>query len=126
MTIRLGSIEPLVIKQNALQPGFFGIIEEVDENGVKTPVDLTGATITAIMYDKKTKAVKINSTVGISLEDQITNTGEFQYEFQVGDTDTPSEYIMEFKVTPDTGGEFYVPDENYDGFLFVTVKEVVV
>lgn len=86
-----------------LQPFYFVAIKDSNDD----PVDITGATIYCTMRaEDGTK--KINrQTIGITITDGAK--GEFEYEWQSGDTDTVGMYDIKFEVDPAAGGIFTEP-----------------
>jgi hypothetical protein len=102
------SVAKLELKRDDLQPIFY--VSHVDRND--DPVNLTGATIRCTMKDEEgTK--KINrQTAGITITDGAK--GEFQYQWQSGDTDTPGLYYIEFEIEPATGGKFTIPSNSFE------------
>ena len=79
-------IKELVLKRNDLQPYYFVTVKNADG----TAVNLTGCTITCTMELVKDGSLKISAqSTGISIAaDQVTNKGQFDYQWQSGDTDT--------------------------------------
>jgi len=96
-------IKLLTIKKNDLQPYYFAQVVDSDED----PVSLVDATIYCTM--KSTEGnIKINrQTAGIN----VTNpgNGNFEYQWQSGDTDTAGKYYIEFEINPLAGGKFTIP-----------------
>lgn len=93
-------VEDFYIKKDDRLPYYRAVIR--DYNGA---VDLDGATVVATMQNLSTSTNKF--------EDQPVNlasdvTGGIEYRWQVGDTDTPGEYGIEFKVST-ASGDFTVP-----------------
>ena len=99
------AIETLYITQHDLQPIYLASVQD-STGGV---VDITGATIRVNMSLNESTVLTINrSTAGISITG--ATSGEFQYTWQAGDTDTVGEYAIEFEITPLAGGKFTVPN----------------
>ena len=98
-------IKPLYLKQHDLQPAYTGQAFNYDG----TAHDLTGATITANMLNAATGVVKFSGAACL-----ITNAaaGEFEYQWQTGDTDAPGEYNIEFEINPTVGGKYTLPTDN--------------
>ena len=73
-------------------------------------IDLTGATIYCSMILASGGTAKINRrTTGIVIKNQTTNKGEFELQWQAGDTDTLGTFNIEFEINPPSGGKFTVP-----------------
>lgn len=90
----------------------------VDSTGAT--VDLTGATIVCSMKTTDGATLKINrQSTGITIYNQITNKGEFGYNWQAGDTDTSGSYYIEFEVNP---GKITYPNPK-DGKAKVVIKD---
>ena len=103
------SIETLYLKQNDLQPYYYGQVK--DAAGAVVPI--TGATIYCTMKHARTGALKINrQTAGITLDDE--ENGKFYYAWQAGDTDTVGKYYIEFEINPAAGGKFTMPAKPKD------------
>lgn len=90
----------LTITQYDLQPYY--IAQAKDSQGV---IDLTGAVVRCNMKNILDEVLKISrQTTGINVTDE-TN-GQFEYRWQDDDTDTVGEYLIEFEITPTSGGKF--------------------
>lgn len=107
-----------------------------DKSGNKQ--DLTGATIKCSMRLTGASSNKINAqTAGITIDaDQASNTGNFTYTFQAGETDTSCTdsdttatelkkrynlYQIEFEITLSGGTPFTVPADPRDPwFVLIT------
>ncbi|OHB72741.1 MAG: hypothetical protein A2W23_01255 [Planctomycetes bacterium RBG_16_43_13] len=112
------SIQTLHLTQYDLQPAY--PVKVIDSSGAA--IDLTGATIRCTMGSISVGALKINrQTTGIVIANQATNKGEFEYQWQTNDTDTPNSYYIEFEITPASGGKFTVPCHN-DGKAKVVIS----
>lgn len=95
------------IKRNDLQPYYYGKALSV----TGTAIDLTGATIRCTMYEADAGTLKINrQTTGVTITSAAS--GLFHYQWQSGDTDTTGTYLIEFEVTPQSGGKFTLPYDN--------------
>jgi hypothetical protein len=68
----------------------------MDENGVYTPVDLTGLTVKFKMTDYYGADVVVETVTGVSVIDALT--GKVQYDFQPADVDTAGDYFAWFMV----------------------------
>lgn len=109
----------LNLKQHDLQPYYYFKVEDAYNEAV----DLTGATIVCTMKNRSTGVLKINrQSAGIALADQDTDTGKAQYQWQSGDTDTVGNYIIEFEITPASGGKFTVPPDDTDDPAYVDIN----
>lgn len=104
------SIKKFNIKINNTNPAYFAKVLDSSNNGV----DLTGANILCTMKLKTGGAAKIDrQSAGIVIDpDQVANKGEFEYQWQSGDTDTVGIYNIEFEITLSGGGELTVPSNN--------------
>lgn len=117
------AIKTLYLVKNDLQPYYYITAKDAFGNAI----DLTGATIYCTMKNMDGGTVKISrQTTGIVIDpDQVNNKGQFRYEWQGGDTDTPSTedtsgaykdykdripYHIEFEVNPSAGGKFTLPN----------------
>lgn len=110
----------LNIKKYDMQPHYFAKL--VDMNGA---VDLTGASIVCTMKNQTTGNLKIDrQSAGIVIAaDQVANKGEFEYQWQAGDTDTCADFNIEFEITPSIGGKFTIPSNNTDNPAIVKINE---
>ena len=110
--------DTLYIKRNDLQPYYLAQARDSDD----AVIDLTGATIVFTMKvynsDGTTGTVKV-SRQSVSITD-ATN-GKCEYRWASADTDTAGNYIVEFEVTPASGGKFTIPNPRY-GKALVTVE----
>lgn len=98
-------IETLYLTQHDLQPYYH--VTLTDSSNVA--IDLSGATIRTNMRLTDSTVLTINrSTVGITISN--ATAGQFQYEWQVGETDTVGTYDIEFEITPTIGGKFTIPN----------------
>jgi hypothetical protein len=98
-------IEVLHLTQYDLQPVYS--VTVVDSSG--SVIDITGATIRTTMRLENSTTLAINrSTAGITLTD--ATAGQFEYQWQAGETDTPGSYDIEFEITPSAGGKFTLPN----------------
>lgn len=92
------------IKVNDLQPYYK--VKVVDSDG--NPVPLPGASIVCTMLARGGSSPKIDrQSTGINVTDE--DGGEFEYQWQNGDTDTVGLYDIEFEITPQSGGKFTIP-----------------
>ena len=103
-----------------LQPYYYAKV--VDNNG---GIDLSGASIVCSMKNLTDGTLKINrQSAGIVIDpDQVANIGQFKYEWQAGDTDTPDNYCIEFEITPAAGGKFTIPASNSESPALVNINE---
>lgn len=102
----------LTIKRNDLQPYYY--VTVTDDAG--TAINLTGASIVCNMKGRRTGALKIDrQSAGISITTPAS--GQFEYRWQSGDTDTAGEYYIEFEITPTTGGKFTIPAKSSDAMV---------
>lgn len=91
------------IKQGDTSPAIKAILTDSDGN----PIVLTGASVDFIMKDFN-NGVVLNTPMSI-----ITPLGgEVQYDWVLGDTDTPGTYYIEFKVTYDNGAVETFPNNS--------------
>lgn len=98
-------IETLYLTQHDLQPYYY--VTVTDSAG--GAIDLTGAEIRTNMRQQHSTVLTINrSTVGITVSD--ATAGQFQYEWQSGNTDSTGVYDIEFEITPSGSGKFTVPN----------------
>lgn len=97
------------IKRHDLQPYY-----RFDIPGAS---DLTGASYTCTMIDKKSGTKVIDrSGSGCVITDAAKTKCE--YRWQDGDTDAVGVYQIEFEITPQAGGKFTVPVK--PAFVLVT------
>ena len=98
-----GMISKKELTKGDLQPFYFVAVKDSNDD----PVDITGATIYCTMRaEDGTK--KINrQTTGITITDGAK--GEFQYEWQSGDTDTVGQYDIKFEIDPAAADIFTIP-----------------
>lgn len=97
------STKILYIKKNDLQPYYY--VKAKHSDG--TVIDLTDATIYCTMKEVN-GSIKIDrQTTGINITDE--DSGEFEYRWQNGDTDTLALYNIEFEINPSLGGKFTLP-----------------
>jgi len=99
----MGKIAEFYIKQNDLQPHYPAQVKDSDGEAVS----LSGATIYCTMQARD-GTLKINrQTTGINISDAAA--GQFEYQWQTGDTDTVGKFYIEFEINPASGGKFSVP-----------------
>lgn len=104
----------LYITEDDLQPYYY--VTAQDQAG--TVINLTGASIVCTMKNKRTLQVKIDrQSTGISVTGAAT--GQFEYRWQSGDTDTAGEYNIEFDITPTTGGKFTLPSKAHEAVVII-------
>jgi len=99
----------LYVKRNDLQPYYK--VRAKDAAG--TVIDLTGATIVATMnsYNPETGAISATKKVdGAACTVTDATGGDFEYRWAAGDVDTAGTYVIEFQVTPSSGGKFTLPN----------------
>lgn len=104
-------LQKFEIKSNDTYPAIKGRLVEKDPDnpGQEVAVDLTGASVKFIMItDDNDRTIKVNSAGTITDE----ANGEFEYEWQVGDTDTAGNYLGEFEITLSTGKKLSVPADD--------------
>lgn len=90
----------ITLKQNDLLPTIIATVE--DETG--TVVDLTNALSVAFsMRNQYTGTLKINAAAASFYG--ARTTGQVQYTWASGDTDTIGDYIAEFEITWLTGNK---------------------
>lgn len=93
----------LTITQYDLQPYYYA--QAKDSDGV---INLTGASIVCNLKNSLDNTIKINrQSAGINITDAVN--GEFEYRWVSGDTDITGDYLIEFEVTPSSGGKFTLP-----------------
>ncbi|MCK5235660.1 MAG: hypothetical protein KAR06_01640 [Deltaproteobacteria bacterium] len=110
-------INSLGITVNDLQPYYY--VQLKDSSGVA--IDLAGASIVCTMRNVDGSAAKIlRQSTGITITD--VGAGEFQYEWQGAETDTPGLYNIEFEVSPATGGKFTFPNPEIQGRAQVRIR----
>jgi len=103
------SIDAFYIKKNDLEPYYYAQVKDADGN----VVNITGATIYCTMANARTGSRKINrQTTGINLSTPVS--GEFEYQWQSGDTDSVGKYYIEFEINPASGGKFTLPSKPED------------
>jgi hypothetical protein len=108
------------IKINDLQPFYF--VKVVDAN--KNAVDLSGAIIVCTMKDTSDGTLKINrQSSGITISDQDLTPGEFNYQWQAGDTDTAGKYLIEFEITPVSAGKYTIPSNDIKEPAYVYIND---
>ncbi len=96
-------IDTFYLKKNDLQPFYRAQVKDSDG----AAVDITGATIYCTMKSDA-GVIKINrQTTGIYIT--AAASGQFEYRWQSGDTNTTGRYSIEFEVNPAGGGKFTVP-----------------
>ena len=94
----------VMLKRNDLQPYIYAkaILH------TNTAIDLTGATIVFSMRNLDTSSLTLSRvSAGVTLT--ASTSGEFQYQWQAGNTATTGTYVAEFEITPATGGKFTLP-----------------
>lgn len=97
-------IVPLFLKIHDILPPY--PVSILDSDG--DVVDITGATIYCTMKNSKTGILKINRrTSGISILD--AENGQFEFQWEVGDTDEVGTFYIEFEIHPLLGGKYTVP-----------------
>ncbi len=104
----------LYLKRNDLQPYYRVKVEDSDGNAV----DLTGADIVCTMKAPGGTLKIDRQSTGIVIT--AAASGEFEYRWQAGDTDTAGKYQIEFEITPASGGKFTVPGK---GEAVVIIQE---
>jgi len=111
----MATIKELVLHVDDLQPYYPVTVKNADG----TTVDLSGAAITCTMQLIKDGTLKIDAqSTGISIaDDQVANKGQFDYEWQDGDTDTAGKYRIWFEVTPTQGGKFTIPQGDEEALV---------
>jgi len=99
--------DPFKMTQYDDQPSYPVTVMDLQGN----LIDLSGATINCTMKKPFTDTPKIDrQTAGIEIDpDQTNNKGEFQYNWQTGDTDTVGLFYISFEVNPVSGGKFTLP-----------------
>ena len=107
------STKKLYLKKNDLQPYYYAKVKDSDG----AAISLVGATIYCTMK-LLSGAIKINrQTAGVNITDE--SAGEFEYQWQSGDTDTAGVYAIEFEINPAAGGKFTVPVDSDDKAIVV-------
>src|SRR3990167_10795127 len=72
--------------------------------------ELTGASIVCTMALDGGSTLKIDRrSAGITIANQTTNKGEFDFRFLAADSDTPGTYNIEFEVTLSGGKKITFP-----------------
>jgi len=104
------------IKRNDLQPYYY--VKAQKSTGAS--IDLTGATIKAIMKEVNLGTLKVNTSTGVTIT--AASIGEFHYQFPTSTTDTTGHYAIEFEVEPSSGGKFTLP-VNRDSRIIVVPDE---
>lgn len=108
-------IDTLKLIQFDLQPKY--LITVTDSTG--GAVDITGATIRCSMSLERSTTLTINrSTAGVTITG--ATSGQFEYQWQSGETDTVGAYDIEFEITPSAGGKFTMPNP-IDGVAHVQI-----
>ena len=98
-------IQTLKLIQFDLQPKY--LVTVTDSTG--GAVDITAATIrTNMRLDNSTTLTINRSTIGITITG--ATAGQFEYQWQSGDTDSTGLYDIEFEITPSAGGKFTMPN----------------
>jgi hypothetical protein len=109
------------LTQHDLQPTYK--VTVVDSSAVA--IDLTSAVIRVNMRLEDSTALTLNrSTAGITITS--ATSGQFEYAWQVGDTDSTGTFDIEFEVTPNTGGKFTIPNKIPSQSTSVGVAKVVI
>ena len=99
------AIDTLFLTRNDLQPYYLVGVT----NSTGAIVDLTGATVRVTMRLENSTALTIDrSTAGLTVTG--ATSGEFQYQWQAGDTNSPGTFDIEFEITPASGGKFTLPN----------------
>jgi hypothetical protein len=109
------AIKPRKLKKDDLQPYYYAQAKDRAGN----VIDLTGATIRCTMkLAGSTGTPKIDRrTTGIVVTDAVN--GEFELQWQQGDTDTVGKYLIEFEIVPQSGGKFTLPPDNSAEVLII-------
>lgn len=94
------------IKENAREPA----IKVRASTWGNENLDLTGATVVFTMRNRATGVNKIDEQVCVIT---AALTGDFEYRWAAGDTDTIGEYDGEFKITLGSGKVLIVPTHDY-------------
>jgi hypothetical protein len=93
------------IKQNDREPVFRATVTQRDG----TAVNLTGASVTFVMRNRESKAIKVNAAMTI---DDAT-AGRVSYPWTALDTDTVGFYEAEIKIVLSGGKQLTVPTTGY-------------
>lgn len=106
-----GVTKEIRIKRNDTLPKVkIAVVQkDADNPGVRTPVDLTGASATFTMItDTATPAIKVNAAAATITD--ATN-GLIEYAWTSPNTDTSGDYLGEFEITIG-GGKITLPNDN--------------
>lgn len=87
-----------------------------DGNG--NPVNLTGATVSFIMWQRGATTAKVSASTNIT----NPTTGAVSYAWSTGDTDTAGDFFARFKVTLANGKVETHPN---DGYLSIQITPEV-
>lgn len=98
------------MKQNDTNPPYSIFLTETI-NGVIAPVDLTGCTAQFVMINRLGETVKVNQPADIL---SPTTSGQVQYQWVSGDTDTVGSYKIVIHITYASGKVRTFPDTGYD------------
>ncbi len=95
------AIEAFFIKEDDLQPYYRVKIQNYDGS----VVDLSGATVRCTVK-LQSGVIKVNRQLATVT---TASTGEVEYQWASGDTNTPGDYYIEFEISPSAGGKFTLP-----------------
>lgn len=84
------------------------LVQQLD--GVTTPIDLTGTTVTFIMRAEDDLAPKVEAEATVV----DAEAGAVSYAWAVGDLATAGTYLCEWQVTYPDGRTLTVPSSGYD------------
>lgn len=99
------STPTLYLVQHDLQPAY--AVTLTDSTG--GAINVTGATIRFTMAPVDSTALTVNRSTAVTITS--ATAGQFEYRWQAGNTDSTGDYLVEFEVTPASGGKFTVPAE---------------